>query len=85
MTQDVEATALRIWQELLNNPGEGGYREAMKLKMSLELSASKFFLALGWLLREGKVEIEPSEFGYKLRCGRTNPLDDRNLIEKATG
>ncbi|MEK7287224.1 MAG: winged helix-turn-helix domain-containing protein [Elusimicrobiota bacterium] len=60
MDKSIEEAARRIEEALNQEP-----IEVMQLKLKLEISASKLFLALGWMMREGRVGLEPSEFGYK--------------------
>lgn len=83
MRDDLESSSERLLDYLVNNPAPDGFQEIMKLKLELGLSASKLFLTLGWLLREGRIELESSEYGYKVRC----PADtvDPRLTEKTSG
>ncbi|MBI4063521.1 MAG: winged helix-turn-helix domain-containing protein [Elusimicrobia bacterium] len=66
MGQSIEEIAEKI-RLILNSEGA---TETTHLKLKLELSASKLFLALGWMLKEGKVEMEASEYGYKVRLAK---------------
>jgi hypothetical protein len=40
---------------------------SFQLKVALAVNNSKLFLALGWLLREEKIVIEPLDKGYKVK------------------
>jgi hypothetical protein len=58
----IGTTAGRIWQYLEKN----GAVTALKLKSSLGIRNSLLYLALGWLAREGKIEIGETEHTYKI-------------------
>lgn len=45
---------------------EFGAVSTFKLKIVLATTNAKIYLALGWLLRENKIKIEPMEKGYKV-------------------
>jgi len=55
--------------------------EVMQLKLKLEISASKLFLTLGWMLREGKIALEPSEHGYRVRLAG---IPEEEAIERGS-
>lgn len=52
----------KIWTVL----NENGKMTETKLKKETELSSADFYTAMGWLAREGKVQVE-----YAERCGKT--------------
>lgn len=60
---NIGQTAGEIWKYL----EEFGETNSFQLKVSLALSNAKLFLALGWLMREEKITLEPLEKGYKVR------------------
>ena len=62
---EIEQTARQIESYLQKQPGQS--LSAMHLKLALEISASKLFLALGWLLKEGRVELDKDEYGAVAR------------------
>lgn len=68
MFEDIESAAKTVLDYLGNQSASEDFQEIMKLKISVGMSSSKLFLALGWLLREGKVDLQASEYGYKVRC-----------------
>ncbi|MFC1521317.1 hypothetical protein ACFL6Y_02795 [Elusimicrobiota bacterium] len=72
MHEEIKHNANRIIQALQETAGNdpSHSEEVMHLKLKLELSASKIFLALGWLVANGKIAIEPSEFGYRVSIGK---------------
>lgn len=74
MDKTIEETARRV-EEML--AGQEAAQEVMMLKLRLEISASKFFLALGWMMREGKIVLEPSDYGYKIRLAESVPSETR--------
>lgn len=51
ITTEIGMNAGKIWN-LLNEKGERPVKEMVKM---LKLSASDFYMAVGWLAREGKV------------------------------
>lgn len=58
----IGVNAGKIWSVL----SENGKMTETKLKKETELSSADFYAAMGWLAREGKLQIECSE-----RCGKT--------------
>lgn len=62
----IEEIAEQVLEHLIRQPGQS--QEAMHLKLALEMSSSNLFLALGWLLREGRITLEKSEYGFMIRC-----------------
>lgn len=64
MEKSIEEVAGRIEEAIAG----GEPFEVMQLKLRLETSASKLFLALGWLLREGRIVLEPSDYGYRVQA-----------------
>ena len=57
----------QIAGDVLKYLEEFGEVTSFQLKVSFSVSNSKLFLALGWLLREEKIVIEPLDKGYKIR------------------
>ncbi|MDR1926516.1 MAG: winged helix-turn-helix domain-containing protein [Endomicrobium sp.] len=53
--------AEEVWQYLLENGKEAS---TIKIKTNLEMSNTTLYLALGWLLREDKVNIIQDEYSY---------------------
>ncbi|MDR2192703.1 MAG: winged helix-turn-helix domain-containing protein [Endomicrobium sp.] len=62
MIDQVGFSAGLIWQFLYEN----GESSPIKIKASLGLSNTLLYLALGWLAREGKVNIARLEHSYKI-------------------
>lgn len=51
-----------IWKYL----DEFGSVSTFRLKMVMATNNANIYLALGWLLRENKIKIEPLDKGYKV-------------------
>ncbi|MBQ3835003.1 MAG: winged helix-turn-helix domain-containing protein [Elusimicrobia bacterium] len=62
MKDRIGVVAGQIWH-LLNEQGE---LTPIKIKAQLGLSNTMLYLALGWLSREDKLNIEPFEYTYKI-------------------
>ena len=73
--KEIEQTAREIEIYLHKQPGMS--LSAMHLKLALEISASKLFLALGWLLREGRIELDKDEYGVVARCLEVEELTQK--------
>lgn len=58
----IGSTAGQIWKYLYDN----GDSTAIKIKLSLGISNSLLYLALGWLAREDKIEIIQFEHTFKI-------------------
>ncbi|MEK6544120.1 MAG: winged helix-turn-helix domain-containing protein [Elusimicrobiota bacterium] len=65
MKEGIEAASARILEALRVTPS--GELETMQLKLQMGVSAGKLFMALGWLLKEGSIELTPSDFGYTIK------------------
>ena len=76
MQKTIEELTGRIEQELAS----GESLEAMQLKLKLETAASNVFLALGWMLRDGRVELEASEHGYRIRSANLGADQEREAF-----
>lgn len=59
---NIGENAGKIWTVLNKN----GKMTETKLKKETELASADFYAAMGWLAREGKVQVECTE-----RCGKT--------------
>lgn len=69
-TEEIGAWAGQVWQAL----NEADVLGAKQLKKMAKLKNEKeVFAAIGWLAREGKVEIQ------------TNPEDEKDLLISLTG
>ena len=66
--QSVRQTAERILAAVEAAPLSGNVKglTAWDLKLELKVSNSALFLALGWLVRDGKVSLEPHDFTFKV-------------------
>ena len=53
MNENIGINAGKIWQYLEQN----GESKIVRVKRELKLSSCELYLALGWLAREGKVNI----------------------------
>ena len=53
MDEKIGNIAGLIWKYLIDN----GQSTTIKIKSALEISNSMMYLALGWLAREGKVDV----------------------------
>jgi hypothetical protein len=62
MTDKIGFSAGLIWQFL----SEHGESSPIKIKSNLGLSNTLLYLALGWLARENKVNIERLDHSYKI-------------------
>ena len=62
MQNRIGMAAGQIWHFL----DENGESTPIKIKAHLGLSNTMLYLALGWLSREGKVNIVPFEYTYKI-------------------
>jgi len=62
MIEQVGITAGLIWQYLNAN----GKSSPIKIKANLGVSNTLLYLALGWLARENKVNIERLEHSYQI-------------------
>ena len=62
MKDRIGVVAGQIWH-LLNEQGE---LTPIKIKAQLGLSNTMLYLALGWLSREDKLNIEPFEYTYRI-------------------
>ena len=60
---NVGKIAGEIWDYLHEN---GGASTTFKLKMILAIDVATLHFAIGWLLREDKVDIEKLDKGYKV-------------------
>jgi hypothetical protein len=58
----IGATAGKIWNYLTGN----GSTTSMKIKADLGISNSLLYLSLGWLAREGKIEIAETNDVFKI-------------------
>lgn len=59
MNDRIGEAAGKICEHLKNH----GPASSLKLKLSLNMTSSEIFLALGWLCREGKMQISPHAEG----------------------
>lgn len=76
MFEDIELAATTVLDYLENQSPAQDFQEIMKLKLAVGMSASKLYLALGWLARSGKVDLQASEYGYRCRVRESrNQLD----------
>lgn len=66
MEAEVGATAGRVWKYLEAN----GEVPAIRVRAALEIPNSLLYMAVGWLARENKVQIRPSEKGFLLSLRR---------------
>ncbi|MCL2390545.1 MAG: winged helix-turn-helix domain-containing protein [Endomicrobia bacterium] len=62
ITERIGITAGEIWRYL----SENGESSPIKIKANLGLSNTMLYLSLGWLAREGKVNIVQFEYSYKI-------------------
>lgn len=62
MINRIGFAAGEIWKYL----DENGESSPIKIKATLGLSNTMLYLALGWLARENKVNIEQVDFSYKI-------------------
>lgn len=60
--ENVEAAAARI-MDFLKDKEEA---TSWQIKISLQLSSSLMFMALGLLAKDGKITIEPDGLNYKI-------------------
>lgn len=60
-------TADRVVQALDSASGNGSGRTAWDLKLELKTPAPLLYMALGVLVREGQIELEPHELTYRVR------------------
>jgi len=60
MNEKIGSAAGKIFEYLQNQ----GPTSSLKLKLSLKITSSELFLAVGWLCREGKAKILPHPEGY---------------------
>ncbi|MBI4369107.1 MAG: hypothetical protein HY547_02640 [Elusimicrobia bacterium] len=44
--------------------------EVMRLKFQMEVASSKLYLVLGWMLRDERIRLIPSEYGYRVEMTR---------------
>ncbi|MDR3111968.1 MAG: winged helix-turn-helix domain-containing protein [Elusimicrobiota bacterium] len=59
---EIGFAAGEIWKYL----SEHGQVTSIKIKISLELSNTMLYLALGWLARENKIDIIFSDYSCKI-------------------
>jgi hypothetical protein len=63
-------TAQRVLQSL-DRPAAGGEgpvpSTAWELKLQLKVPNALLYLALGWLAREGQIEMTPQDWTYRIR------------------
>jgi hypothetical protein len=62
MQSDIGLVAGDIWRYLV----ESGDSSTIKIRVTLGISNTMLYLALGWLLREGKINIAPTDYSYKI-------------------
>ncbi|MBN1823640.1 MAG: winged helix-turn-helix domain-containing protein [Endomicrobiales bacterium] len=62
MQDIIGTTAGRIWKHLEQN----GTLTPIELKAALGIPNSTMYLALGWLAREGKIEITASGHSFRI-------------------
>jgi hypothetical protein len=63
MQKDIGETAGKLWQAL----SDEGPQTVVQLKNKLKAPNEFLFFALGWLAREGKVEIVPAKKGFRVQ------------------
>jgi len=66
MISRIGFAAGEIWKYL----NENGESSPIKIKANLGMSNTMLYLALGWLSREDKVNIEQVDFSYKISLKR---------------
>lgn len=64
--EEIGALAGDIWRYL----DQHGETSTLKLRSALKVSQSFLFLSLGWLSREGQIDIVSGEKGYKVSLRR---------------
>ncbi|HOW28033.1 MAG TPA: winged helix-turn-helix domain-containing protein [Elusimicrobiota bacterium] len=62
MEDRVGKTAGDIWHYLKKH----GDSPTLKVRMELDLTQSQFYLAVGWLLREGNVQLRRDDQGFRI-------------------
>lgn len=67
MEELIGSTAGHIWEYLAKN----GASTALKIKSALGIGNSLLYLAVGWLSREDKVEVEEFEHTFKISLKQT--------------
>jgi hypothetical protein len=64
MIYDIGETAGSIWRTL----DEEGPLRLSTLKKQIKVADALFYMAIGWLAREGKLEFEAEGRGFNLRA-----------------
>ncbi|MBI4656374.1 MAG: winged helix-turn-helix domain-containing protein [Elusimicrobia bacterium] len=62
--ENVKNTAAKIIEELKN---QKGCMTSWDLKLKLHLSNSSIYIALGWLLNQNKIAVQPEDLTYKVK------------------
>jgi LEA14-like dessication related protein len=62
MQSDIGLVAGDIWRYLIEN----GDSSTIKIRVSLGISNTMLYLALGWLSREDKINIIIMDYSYKI-------------------
>ncbi|MDR1522415.1 MAG: winged helix-turn-helix domain-containing protein [Endomicrobium sp.] len=62
MQSSIGLLAGDIWKYLIEN----GDSSTIKIRVSLGISNTMLYLALGWLSREDKINIIPMDYSYKI-------------------
>jgi LEA14-like dessication related protein len=62
MQSDIGLVAGDIWKYLIEN----GDSATIKIRVSLGISNTMLYLALGWLSREDKINIVITDYSYKI-------------------
>jgi predicted RNA-binding protein (virulence factor B family) len=62
MQSDIGLVAGDIWRYLVENDDSS----TIKIRVNLGISNTTLYLALGWLLREGKINIALTDYSYKI-------------------
>ena len=62
MDERIGNIAGQIWKYLIDN----GQSSTIKIKSALEISNSMMYLALGWLAREGKLDVVENQNTIKV-------------------
>ncbi|MDR2066474.1 MAG: winged helix-turn-helix domain-containing protein [Endomicrobium sp.] len=62
MQSDIGLVAGDIWRYLVEN----GDSSTIKIRVNLGISNTTLYLALGWLLREDKINMALTDYSYKI-------------------
>jgi len=66
MQDKIGIVAGNIWQQL----GQKGEMTPKRLCATMKEKSDVVYLALGWLARENKVEIQPTKSTFKVKLGK---------------